>query len=574
MRLRRSLPALTPSQIALLALALSAATLRLWFMLSYRPGFVGYPDARAYIIAADGPLYWNPYKPVGYPLFLEALRGIDGRLSVTIAIQHLLGLATAVLLYLATAPFVRRRWTALLPAVVVLFGGSQVFLEHAVLSDAPYTFVLVVALYCALRGMRSDERSLWWLAAAGAALAASATLRTVGAFLLPLLATWILLPREQPWRARLAGAGTMLGTAGLLLIVYLIPQHAETGSWGLTRTAGFTFYARMAPLADCTRFTPPPGTARLCQRSEPSTRANANRYIFSAQAPAVRLYGAPPYPRTPVEQGAYRYGGDEPTRRFAKAVLVHQPLDYLASVAEGLGNFVVPRAGRPSVFEYDQDELVTQLHDPRFEGDAAADITSFYSTRAGYLRRNVDALDSYGRTVKLEGALTAVLALLALAGGILGRAGARHAAALFGASAFSLALLPVAILFYDVRYAAPVVALLAAAAAIGTDRCCDLLGPRARRLREQIGRRPASAVLLAVLGAGALARLPDRAGPSTPNGTTPWRPANQHPRDPTLSQLLLGGRYACGVMSEAQSPATFPGCCATCWSRSWCSSVF
>lgn len=323
-----------------------------------------------------------------------------------------------MLLYLATVPFVRRRWTALLPAVVVLFGGSQVFLEHAVLSDAPYTFVLVVALYCALRGMRSDERSLWWLAAAGAALAASATLRTVGAFLLPLLATWILLPREQPWRARLAGAGTMLGTAGLLLIVYLIPQHAETGSWGLTRTAGFTFYARMAPLADCTRFTPPPGTARLCQRSEPSTRANANRYIFSAQAPAVRLYGAPPYPRTPVEQGAYRYGGDEPTRRFAKAVLVHQPLDYLASVAEGLGNFVVPRAGRPSVFEYDQDELVTQLHDPRFEGDAAADITSFYSTRAGYLRRNVDALDSYGRTVKLEGALTAVLALLALAGGI------------------------------------------------------------------------------------------------------------------------------------------------------------
>lgn len=253
---------------------------------------------------------------------------------------------------------------------------------------------------------------------------------------------------------------------------------------------------------------------------------------------------------------------------------MHQPLDYLASVAEGLGNFVVPRAGRPSVFEYDQDELVTQLHDPRFEGDAAADITSFYSTRAGYLRRNVDALDSYGRTVKLEGALTAVLALLALAGGILGRAGARHAAALFGASAFSLALLPVAILFYDVRYAAPVVALLAAAAAIGTDRCCDLLGPRARRLREQIGRRPASAVLLAVLGAGALARLPDRAGPSTPNGTTPWRPANQHPRDPTLSQLLLGGRYACGVMSEAQSPATFPGYCATCWSRSWCSSVF
>jgi len=223
----------------------------------------------------------------------------------------------------------------------------------------------------------------------------------------------------------------------------------------------------------------------------------------SAQAPAVRLYGAPPYPRTPVEQGAYRYGGDEPTRRFAKAVLVHQPLTSPASPRGwATSSCRVPRAGRPSVFEYDQDELVTQLHDPRFEGDAAADITSFYSTRAGYLRRNVDALDSYGRTVKLEGALTAVLALLALAGGILGRAGARHAAALFGASAFSLALLPVAILFYDVRYAAPVVALLAAAAAIGTDRCCDLLGPRARRLREQMGRSSCIMKVISCAGPG------------------------------------------------------------------------
>ena len=118
-----------------------------------------------------------------------------------------------------------------------------------------------------------------------------------------------------------------------------------------------------------------------------------------------------------------------------------------------------------------------------------------FDARAAVLRLNP------GRQ-ELEGALTAVLALLALAGGILGRAGARHAAALFGASAFSLALLPVAILFYDVRYAAPVVALLAAAAAIGTDRCCDLLAPRARRLREQMGRSSCIMKVISCAGPG------------------------------------------------------------------------
>lgn len=451
----------------LLVLLLAGLVLRAWFVWSYRPAFIGYPDARAYLVAAHDALYFNQFKTVGYPLFLQLWHAIDARLTTTIVVQHLLGLGTAVLLYAATVRHVRRSWAALLPAAVVLFGGSQVFLEHAVMSDAPFTFVIAAACWCVLRS-RGEARSAWWLAAAGALLAVATTLRTVGAPLLPLVAACALAGAAS-WRERAARVAAVLVPAVVVMAVYLIPQHAETGSWGLTRTTGFALYGRMAPLADCTRFTPPAGTARLCERSDPSGRPNANYYLFAVDAPARRLYGVPPYPLTDVPESAYRWRGEEPTREFASAVLRHQPLDFLASVLEGLANYVVPRAGRRSVIEYDHETLVRELHNARFEQLAIPDLEA-YDGSAGYHRRNVGALDDYANAAETEGVVLALLALLALGGLLLARGPDRYAALLFAVVGFALALVPVATLFYDERYATPVVALLACGAAIGTDR--------------------------------------------------------------------------------------------------------
>jgi 4-amino-4-deoxy-L-arabinose transferase-like glycosyltransferase len=488
MNLGASVRRLPPHVIALFVLLVLAILLRTWFVLSYRPAFVGYPDARAYLVAAHEALYFNQFKPVGYPLFLQLLHAIDDRLTFVTIVQHLLGLGTAVLLYAATVRHVRRAWLALLPAVVVLFGGSQVFLEHAVLSDAPFTFVLAVALWCALRGVDTDRR-VWWLAAVGAALAVSATLRTVGMFLIPIAAVWVLTRPRLSSRQRAVQAAAVLVPAALVLLIYLVPQHAQTGSWGLTRTTGFTFYARMAPLADCSRFTPPRGTEGLCEHRKPADRPNANWYIFSADPPAYRLYGVPPYPLTDAEPAAYRWRGEAPTRRFATAALLHQPLDYAASVVEGLANYVVPRTGRASVLEYDHLTLIRELHNRRVEDLALPDITAYYASGDGYLRRHVAALDRYGRWAKSEGFVIALLSLLALAGWLLARGPARDAAALFAGSGFALAVLPIAILFYDARYATPVVAALGAGAAIGADRLTDVLVPWVRRQRSGRGAR-------------------------------------------------------------------------------------
>jgi hypothetical protein len=457
-------------------------------MRSYRPAFLGYPDARPYVMAARGPLYWNQYKPVGYPLMLRALRKLDGRLSTTIAVQHALGLGTAALAHRAASPQLRRPSLALFPAAVVAFGGSQVWLEHSVLSDSPYTFLLTAIMYGAERSTRTStrRRRRAWLAGTGTALGASVTLRTAGVLLVPVLGGWVGLggsgqPHGSGRRHRLeAGAGdaaALLAPCALLLGAYLLPQARRTGRWGLTRSGSFAFYGRMAPLADPRRFNPPRGTEELVEDSDPRERPNLNWYVFDRDSPAIRAYGDPPYPLDGAPPGmAYRWSGEEPTRRFARAVLRQQPLDYLASVAEGLANYVRPRTGRRSVFEYDQPQLIRNLHDPHFEKLAMDDVAAFYTTPPGYARVGVERLEAFGIKLRTEGWPTAILTALALAGLQHPRGPATtsgrspQATWLFVLSALTLAAGPVASLFYDVRYAAPMVVPLAAAAAIGLDR--------------------------------------------------------------------------------------------------------
>ncbi len=123
----------------LAALVAGGLLVRGWFMVSARPGFLGYPDAVTYVIAAKEELFWSPYRPAGYPLVLRGLRAVHPRLAVAIGAQHALGVATALMLHAVTARFVRRKELALLPAGVVLLGGTQVALERpgAALVDNP-----------------------------------------------------------------------------------------------------------------------------------------------------------------------------------------------------------------------------------------------------------------------------------------------------------------------------------------------------------------------------------------------------------------------------------------------------
>jgi 4-amino-4-deoxy-L-arabinose transferase-like glycosyltransferase len=457
-------------RLALLGLLLIGGGLRLWLTYSYRPAFLGFPDARAYIAAVNSPLFWNPYRPAGYPLFLRLLHGLSAHLTVATVVQHVLGMATAVLLYLAVARFVRLRWAALLPAAIVLFSGSQIWLEHSALSDAPFGFLVAAALWCASRTIDGPVINWAWLACAGGLLAAGATTRAVGAFLLLVLIGWGLARRWTSWRPRILAGVVPVAGAVVVLLPYLLVQHHATGQWGLTRTTGEFLYGRVATFADCRRFTPPRGTAQLCQTIPPSVRPNANWYLFDPASPALRSYGTPG-PSNPfdTDRAHYRWRGEKPLGEFATAAALHEPLTYLRTTLQGLVKYVAPHAGPRNLLDLDQSTLVHQLHNRAIETDADKYVVLAYHTRPGYVRRDLAALDAYAVRARVEGPLTAVLVVLMLAGWILARGRERTAAGLFGWTTVCMAVAPVALLFYSARYATPMYGPLAASAAIGLD---------------------------------------------------------------------------------------------------------
>lgn len=153
----------------LIAILVAGAVLRLLFVLAWQPAFMGWPDAASYIDVSQGDLFSNELRPAGYPLFLRLLQGLAPSLTLVVVAQHLLGLATAALLYLALARTgIPRAW-GLLPAAVVALGGDGIFLEHAAVSESLFMFLVAAALYAGVRTL--DGEGLAWPAAAGLLLA-------------------------------------------------------------------------------------------------------------------------------------------------------------------------------------------------------------------------------------------------------------------------------------------------------------------------------------------------------------------------------------------------------------------
>src|SRR3954453_17901627 len=104
----------------------AGALLRGLMMVAWSPGFMGWPDARSYLDVAHGELFGNVLRPAGYPIFLRTLDLFGPRLSVVGAVNYLLGLAAAALLYRAVVAAGGPSLAALIPAAIVALDGDGV----------------------------------------------------------------------------------------------------------------------------------------------------------------------------------------------------------------------------------------------------------------------------------------------------------------------------------------------------------------------------------------------------------------------------------------------------------------
>jgi hypothetical protein len=455
--------------------------LRVLFLVQWRPALVGFPDTPIYLQDARDGIFTGPLRVAGYAEFLRLAHALSPHLWVAIAVQHVLGLLSGLLLYGA----VRRAglpWgVALVPAAVVILGGSELFVEHAALTEAVFIFLVDLGLYALVRGWRGH----WaWFALAGLSLGAAVDVRTVGLILLIVLVPFALLALSGAWRLRALRTIALLLAAAVPVGGYLQAHEDAVGYGGFTGAGYFDLYARVAPFVECSRFHPPIGTARLCISVPRAKRYGHDVWEFTRRSPAVALFGEP-------DQVVPQAGENAKLRAFAKAAIEAQPLDYLEAVGRDLVRIVDPSfASSPYVGNLGYGSPPAGLAGYYFntaDRRTVARLLAAYYPGEGTTHGSVSFLRDYEQGTRLDGPLMALLLALALAAPLLAKASARRVAGLFLLAAVTLLVAPVLVSEYDYRFVIPAFGPLAAAAAIGAYVLAPRLG-RVRLLGPWLGR--------------------------------------------------------------------------------------
>ncbi|WP_245647142.1 hypothetical protein [Microtetraspora niveoalba] len=421
-----------------------AAALRVVTMLGYPPARLYWYDSFTYLDNAVHLLPSATFHPIGYPLLLRALLPFHS-VTVVVAVQHAMGLATGLTVYAVA----RRRglpsWGAVLAAAPVLFDASFLRLEHAVLSDTLFTLLVVSAVAVLTWRERPSTRAGL---AAGLLLAGAALTRTIALPLL-LLVLLVLALRRVSWRALAA-----LALAGTLpLAGYAAWYGAVHGKVALSGADGVALWARTMTFADCAVIAPPPELAPLCPNG--AVQDAASEYVWDAEASINLLPGG-------------RFAHNERARDFALRAIAAQPLDYLRDVlADTSIAFhwtpvahparTVPAFGfARGIWPLPDQPLVAEVR-----GTYASDVAAMRSAGPW-----ADVLIAYQRLAYLRGPVLAAILLTGALGAVLrpGRA------ALPWAVAMGLLVGPVAVLDFDHRYVLPVVPVACLAAALAVRR--------------------------------------------------------------------------------------------------------
>lgn len=435
---------------------ISGAVLRALVQVAFPPAFV-FSDGPTYLGLVDR-LAPSPDRPVGYGFLLRALSWMTRDVTAVAVTQHVLGLATAVMLYALL-----RRWgvsarLSTLATVPVLFDGMQLVLEHSVLSDVLFDFLLVLGI-AILAWRRNPSPAA--AAIAGVVLGLTVVTRLVGE---PVIVAAVLfcLMASTSRRRRIV-------TSLAVCIAFLVPigayatwYHHERGVWALAQFGGTALYMRTTTFVDCATIAVPTYERELCPDQPLGERRDPTYYGWHD---ATTLPALEPPPG--ISQNVA-------LRDFALRAIRAQPWDYVRTVLRDVGLNFAPL--RIDLFEYNTASKWSFNH---YVGYESTDWTRpAYAAHGGTQPETRqpfgELLKVYGMVVYVWGPLLLALLLVALAGIFARRPGnalsTRPLAVLTTTVAVMLMFLPDATAEFTWRYQLPAVVLLPVAAALGWTR--------------------------------------------------------------------------------------------------------
>lgn len=319
-------------------LLFAGLVLRVAAQVGYQPALL-YIDSKKYLFGTEVRT-WGAFDPLGYLLFV--LRPVlwFGNLAVVAALQHLLGLALAVTLYLLLRRLGVTAWLAALATAPVLLDGYQLVAEQTIMPDTLFEVLVIAALAILLRHPGSEPR-LVAIAVAALALGASAIVRQVGEVLI-LPALVFALAATRGWRTRLLHASVLTACFALPVLGYMTwSEFGLHSGFELSDLGDEYLYGRTAHAADCAALKIPADDWSLCPKASAAATLGVDGLVNIGLTPGETYTGSGPAPPASINPGAIQ-------RQFAYAVIRQQPLRVAGDIAsDAIKLFALTRDGSP-----------------------------------------------------------------------------------------------------------------------------------------------------------------------------------------------------------------------------------
>jgi hypothetical protein len=451
------------------SIALGVAVLpRLVAMIGFQPAVLFRLDTYDYLWGAVH-VSPNVVNPSGYSLFLWLLRPFHS-LALVAALQHVIGLGVATMVYALVRRYGLPDWGATLAAAPVLFDPAQILVEQFIMADL-LAMALMVGAFTVL--LLRKAPSLRQVVVAGLMMGLSVTIRPTTLPLILLVPLFLLL-RKAGWRR--AGASLLAGV--LPVLAYMSWFAAVHGTFNMTNSNGLFLWSRTMSFANCAVIQPPPNLRPLCPSAQPghlaqpdpAKRLQPKRYLWNHRTWQWRHRHSGFVPDT----AAFTPATNDRALRFAIDAITAQPLGYLGVVAgETVQPFVQTNNLRfPTVQPHSTGGL--DRADYRYAIGAVRAYTGNSAGVTGDLGYDYGArlyspwvflMNEYQHIVFLPGQVFALVMLAGLAGIFVPRR-RTAVAALLWVSAITIMVLPTAEHEYTYRYVLPAVPLACIAAAI------------------------------------------------------------------------------------------------------------
>jgi hypothetical protein len=353
-----------------------------------------------------------------------------------------------------------RPWLATLAVVPVLYDGFEIELEHLIMADVPFLFLLTLAVTLLLWDPAGP--SVRMCAVIGGLLGIGAVLRSIGTPLLAVFAVYMIIRRFN-WRKVAATIVVCI----IPLVGYGAVFDLEHGQFAESDSTGVFLYGRVMTFAECAKMHVPADELFLCSVVPPNQRPIAQWYDWTAGSPLDRLSPSK-FSAVPNQLG----------KDFAIRAIEAQPLGYARAVFDDTWRvFSWKRIVFPNAQTY--DEYIFSYKSTPIPSWDKAKLGRYSSYAAAYVQGNpltqvvapfANIIRGYQRYVWLPGTVYGLILLAGLGGLVLAWRRLGGEALLPWTISLALIVIPAATAEFDYRYVLPAVPFACLAAVIAFSR--------------------------------------------------------------------------------------------------------